>query len=213
MKSRKTWGYSGLIVLFLAVFFVFVHQRSRTQQLLPVWQSNPALTSSLGQEANQQGYGMRIPNGYEPGYADLLGNLQPFGLDMYLWYNDRQAPNASGISLDVVRRVNLHTPADTVQYALEEQRKGMDNFVSTPIEEGEINGIPFARVYYQETEKKPSGVHVESGFIYAMTDWTKGIIVTGYDRVPCSGEPCQYAPMGQPVLPSVEAAILTFHKL
>lgn len=213
MKSRKAWAYSGLIVLFLAIFFLFVHLRNQTHRALPVWQSNPALTSSLGQEVTQQGYGMRLPNGYEPAYADLLGNLQPFGLDMYLWHNDRQAPNASGISLGVVRRMNLQTPRDTVKIALESEKEGMDKFVSSPIEEGEINGIPFARVYWQETKKNSSSLHVASGFIYTMTDWTKAIIVRGYDKVPCTSEPCHYEPMGQPVLPSVEAAVLTFHKL
>ncbi len=213
MKSPKIWAYSGLIAVFLAVFFICVHLRNQTHQTLAVWQSNPALGSSLGQEVTQQGYGMRLPNGYEPAYADLLGNLQPFGLDMYMWHNDRHEPNASGISLGVVRRMNLQTPTHTAKIALESEKEDMDNFVSSPIEEGEINGIPFARVYYQETKKGSSSLDVTSGFIYAMTDWTKGIIVDGYDKVPCTSEPCHYAPMGQPVLPSVEAAILTFHKL
>ncbi len=212
MGNRKAWAFSILSILFLAVSFVCLHLRSQTQQALPVWQPNPALMSSLGPEVSIEGYGMRLPSGYEAKYADLLGNLQPFGLDMYFWHNDRHAPNASGIELNIVRRINLHTPADTARYALEAQKKGLDNFSSSSIEEGRINGLPFARVYWQGTEKGSSSLHVNSGFIYATNDWTKGIIITGYDRVPCSGEPCHYEPIGQPVLPSVEAAVLTLHK-
>ena len=213
MKSSKIWVSSGLIVVFLTFLFICVHQRSQTHQALPVWQSNPALTSSLGQEVIQQDYGMRLPNGYDAKYGDLLGNLQAFGLDMYFWHNDRHAPNASGIELNVVCRINLHNPVDTVHYALEAQKKGMENFSCSPIEEGQINVIPFARVYWQGTEKSSSSLQINSGFIYATNDWTKGIIITSYDSVPCFGEPCRYEPIGQPVLPSVEAAILTFHKL
>jgi len=213
MENRKAWAFSSLSIILLAVFFVCLHLRNRTLQVGPVWQPNPALMSSLGPEVSVQGYGMRLPNGYEAKYADLLGNLQPFGLDMYLWHNDRHAPNASGIELNVVRRINLHTPADTAGYALEAQKKGMDNFSSSSVEEGQINGLPFARIHWQGTKKGSSSLQVNGGFIYATNDWTKGIIITGYDSVPCSGEPCQYAPMGQPVLPSVEAAVLTLHKL
>lgn len=211
--KRIIWAFGCLAVFFLVVFLVGVHRKNQAQQALPVWQPNPTLISSLGPEVSMQGYGMRLPNGYEAAYTDLLGNLQPFGLDMYLWYNDRHAPNASGIALNVVRRINIHTPVDTAQYALEAQKKGMVNFSHTPIEEGQINGLPFARVYWQGTEQGSSSLHVTSGFVYATNDWTKGIIITGHDRVPCTGEPCQYAPIGQPILPSVEAAILTFHKL
>ena len=213
MKNRKAWAFSGLGIFFLAVCFVFLYRSNEIKQRLPVWQPNPALMSSLGPEVSMQGYGMHLPNGYEAKYADLLGNLQPFGLDMYFWHNNRHAPNASGIAWDVVRRVNLHTPADTVRYALEEQRKGLDDFTSSSVEEGQINGLPFARVYWQGTKKGSSSLQVNSGFIYATNDWTKGIIITGYDNVPCFSEPCQYAPIGQPVLPSVEAAVLTLHRL
>ena len=213
MKNRRIWAYSGLSIFFLVVCFVCLYRKSQIQQVLPVWQPNPALMSSLGPEVSVQGYGMRLPNGYEAQYADLLGNLQAFGLDMYRWHNDRHAPNASGIELTVVRRINLHTPADTARYALEAQKKGMDNFFSSSVEEGQINGLPFARVHWQGTEKRSSSLQVNDGFIYATNDWTKGIIITGYDSVPCSGEPCQYAPMGQPVLPFIEAAVLTLHKL
>jgi hypothetical protein len=211
--KKAVWVFGCLIVPLLIVFLVSIHRKNQMQQALPVWQPSPILISSLGQEVSMQGYGMRLPNGYEAKYTDLLGNLQSFGLDMYFWHNDRHASNASGIELNVVRRVNLHTPVDTAQYALEAQEKGMDNVSSSSIKEGQINGLPFARVYWQGTKKGSSSLQVNSGFIYATNDWTKGIIITGYDSVPCSGEPCQYAPMGQPVLPSVEAAVLTFHKL
>ena len=211
--KRVIWALGCLIILPLIVFLVRVHRKDQAQQALPSWQPSPVSMSSLGPEVSMQGYRMRLPNGYQAKYADLLGNLQPFGLDMYFWHNDRHAPNASAVSLNVVRRINLHSPADTARYALEAQRKGLNNFSSSSIEEGQVNGLAFARVYWQGTEKGSSSLQVNSGFIYATNDWTKGIIITGYDNVPCSGEPCQYAPIGQPVLPSVEAAVLTFHKL
>ena len=210
---KAAWGVGGVVMLFLIVLLVGVHRRDQAQQALPAWRTNAVLASSLGPEVSMQGYGMRLPEGYEAQYADLLGNLRPFGLDMYLWHNDRHAPNASGISLDVIRRINLHSPIETVQFALEEERKGMVSFSASPVEEGKINGLPFARAYWQGTKKGSSSLHVSGGFIYATNDWTKGIIITGYDKVPCAGEPCQYAPIGQPVLPSVEAAVLTLHKL
>ena len=211
--KRVAWALGGLITLLLVLFVVGAHRRSQAQQTLPVWRPNQTLASTLGPEVSVEGYGLRLPGGYERGYADLLGNLQPFGLDMYLWYNDRHAPNASGLAFNVVRRFNLHTPAETARYALEAQKKDMDDFTCSPVEEGQIDGLPFARLYWQGTEKGSSGLHVTSGFIYATNDWAKGIIITGHDRVPCAGKPCQYAPMGQPVLPSLEAAVLSLHKL
>ena len=212
-NGKILWVLGSLIILFLIVFFVGVHQKKQEQQALPMWQPNPLIISNLGPEVSMQGYGMRLPSGYEAKYADLLGNLQSFGLDMYFWHNDRHAPNASGITLNVVRRINLHNPADTAEFALDQEKKGMDDFSSSSVEEGQINGLPFARIYWQGIKKGSSSLKVKNGFIYATNDWTKGIIIEGYDNVPCSGEPCQYTSIGPPVLPSIEAAVLTFHKL
>lgn len=180
---------------------------------LPAWKPNPALVGDLAPEVTLQGYSIRPPQGYESRQADALRILQPFGVDMYLWHNAQENPDASGLSVQIIKRRNLDTATDVLDYELNLSKQDMEKFAHSKPETGKVNGIIFARAYWQGDEKHPSGTYTRRGFSYASTSSGQGIYISGYDRVPCNSEPCKYQPIDQMTLPVAEAAALTFRKL
>lgn len=214
--NKKTVIYSCLSLFLLLVVFMYLHHRyakALSQRSLPVWHPQGFLPGDLGPESRFQGYSMQIPVGYEAKYSQSLGMLQPFGLDMYLWLNDNQLPNASALTVNIVHRMNADTPEDVVKAEMVLDKKDMENFVCSKIEKGKVNGEVFARAYWQGTNKSATGLHVTRGFTYACVGTMGGVTITGDDKVPCSSEPCDYQPIGQPVLPKLEGAVLTLHQI
>lgn len=215
LVNKKTVIYFCLSLFLLLIVFMWLHYRhmdSLSQRPLPVWQSHGFSPGDLGPESRFQGYGMQIPIGYEAKYSQSLGVLQPFGLDMYLWLNDNQLPNASGLTVNIIHRLNADTPEDVVNAEMVLNKKDMESFACSKIEQGKVNGKVFARAYWQGINKTATGLHVTRGFTYACVETTGGVTITGDDKVPCASEPCDYQPIGQPVLPKLEAAVLTFHQ-
>ena len=215
LVNKKTAIYSCLsLFLLLIVFMCLRHRYTETlpQRSLPVWRSSGFSPSDLGPESCFQGYGMQIPIGYEAKYSQSLGMLQPFGLGMYLWLNDNQLPNASGLTVNIIHRLNADTPGDVVNAEMALNKKDMESFACSEIERGKINGKVFAPAYWQGVNKTATGLHITRGFTYACMGTTGGVTITGDDKVPCASEPCEYQPIGQPVLPRLEAAVLTLHQ-
>jgi len=215
LVNKKNVLYCGLSLFLLLVVFIYFnhrHEGELAQRSLPAWHSSSFSPTDLGPEARFQGYSMQIPAGYEAKYSNSLGLLQPFGLDMYLWLNDNQLPNDSELSLNVIHRINSQTPESVVNAEMMLDKEHMENFVCSNVEQGKVNGVAFARAYWQGTNKTATGLHVTRGFTYASVGMMKGVTITGDDKVPCASEPCVYEPIGQPVLPKLEAAVLTFHQ-
>jgi len=178
----------------------------------PTWKTNSVLAGRLGAEAALPNYGIRPPLGYTESYGDSLKLLQPFGVTMHLWHNDNSNPNASWLSIHVITRTNLATPDAVLNYDLKPRHKQDETFWRSKTEDGTVNGIPFARAYWQRIKTKSSGIYVERGVSYASANFLQGIYIEGNDEVPCGSEPCQYRPSDFTVLPVLEAAILTFRK-
>ena len=181
---------------------------------LPLWQANYPATNYLASEVPLQEYAIRPPLGYHANFTDLPSRLQPYGLGIFMWSNDENALNYSSLDIEIVQRRTSYDALTFLNSVLGPSKRDISDFVQTKPETGTINGATFARTYWQGTEKKPSGNYSVSGFTYVTTQPTGAIMIEGKDTVPCANEPCHYQPLnGAPMLPTLEAAALTFRRL
>lgn len=188
-------------------------QQITAQAPLPAWQPNLTMIAQLAPEVPLYEYSIRPPHGYDALDADLLKNLQPQGLDMYLWKNTHDVATNAYLTVTVVRRANRETSTDILDKFMDaENRRYGSDFVRTKTEVGSINHLSFARTHWQKVERHESGDTIEMGFMYATVDTTKGVFIEGADTQPCPSQPCSYRWNSSSPIPVLEAAALTFHR-
>ena len=209
--------YKKILVICLpiiAIMFLLYSWLHRVPEgKLPAWSLDAASSPYLATQFTLQGYSIRPPLGYDNKYADSLKALDAFGLNMYEWYNVANRKNASGLSIQIIRRPNLDSPREFLNYQLKMESKDEKNFFHTNPEVGKVNNLIFARAHWTGIEQDPSGSYSKRGFFYCTTDAMKGICISGYDRVPCNSDPCNYQSIDQQALSVTEAAALSFHSL
>lgn len=179
------------------------------------WQANPVLTGQLGPETAVEGYGLRLPTGYQPMQADTLPFLRPFGVDMHMWSGDKSDPRGrSTFSVIFVQRFNAATPEDVLRQCQSQNRRDLTRFVQSTTERGTINGIPFARTYWSgvETFHSTGRTLLVQGCSYTTTNYAHGVYFEGRNSVDCQGDACRPQAVENTTLPLAEAAVFTFHK-
>ncbi len=203
-------------VCFAALFIILCLLDNRAHHIavapLPTWTPDETVASGLASGVVLQEYSIQPPLVCNRTDADALKMLDTFGVNMYQWHSRTGNREASGLSVQIIRRLNLDSPNDLLKHELYLESKDEENFVHTKPEMGNINGIVFSRAYWQGVEKVSSGSYARRGFLYCTTDTAKAICISGYDRTPCSDSLCSYQPSSWQTLPVIEAAAVSFRK-
>ncbi len=118
---------------------------------LPVWTASPAVSSSLAPEVTMGDYAIRPPMGYTLKQAPIQ---QGEGRGMaYEWVGVSHADgNRPLLHIEIMFREGQWIPGATPnmeETAALQDVSGKDvSVVQSPIENGAVNGIPFARAYW-----------------------------------------------------------------
>ena len=120
---------------------------------LPVWKPMPKMLRYLVRPTRVWKYTMQPPTGYTP------RQTQQARLLAYNWHGQAAktgiTPNVSlALAPTPLRNGKPYTAEQLVASALASLKRGHDAWTQTPVEQGQINGISFARAYWTGTERQ-----------------------------------------------------------
>lgn len=131
---------------------------------LPVWQPDPALIEQLGPYVDFDAYQIRVPKGFQPIQAPAV----PLpGMSMYAWAGPPRPDGSQPTVLAMVAKVPPQEAANMTLLQFQERMLGglkrrRSDWQQTPVESGQVNGLPFARTAWQATapelSRKMAGV-------------------------------------------------------
>lgn len=132
---------------------------------LPVWQSDPAVVEQLGAYFDFDAYQIRLPKGYGPIQAPAV---QAPGMSMYAWAGTQRPDGTQPTVLAMVAKAP--SPQDAANMSVLQFHERMltslkqrrTDWQQTPVESGQVNGLPFARTAWRavapELSRKMAGV-------------------------------------------------------
>jgi hypothetical protein len=157
-----------------------------TPAKLPVWESDKAFEEQLEPYQDVAGYQIRIPKDYEP---VTIPQKMP-STEMTAWGTQ---PRADGTRAAILLIIATMPPGSGDSAASDEQvlegmlngfraTVGQADWQQTPIERGQISGMPFLRVGWQSTAKQaPVKMH---GFYYLSREGEKCLVLVISDAEP-----------------------------
>jgi hypothetical protein len=168
------------------------------------WAPSPAALKQLGVAESADRYSLRVPKGYEFQQAKNA----PDGVSAWAWTGgarrDGTKPSITMMLITVpptqreqTRKLSLEQLADKLLAGVKRQRT---NWKQEKTETGVINGMKFARIFWEGTE--PTRNWQMRGFIYVARDGNSIIQMASQDISTESPKSLTLA----------EAAVLTFKK-
>ena len=148
---------------------------------LPVWKPQTGLLRYLARPTRVLKYTMQPPAGY------AARQTQQPRLLAYTW---RGAASQSGVTPNVALALapapatkgKSYTAERLIAGALGFLKRGHDDWTQTPVEQGQINGLPFARAYWTGTERQHK--RKVRGVAYMAVDGATLISLQSQDMAP-----------------------------
>ena len=163
------------------------------------WSTEPALLEQLDAEANEPGFSIRPPRGYQ-----FLEQAGPQGSRAFAWKGEPRPDGTSPYVMVMVAAIpsGEHAPPNDLERALDQFLSGVQrrrtDWSRTASERGQIHGVEFIRASWSGTE--PARQLKTHGFSYVTLDGNTVIQVSSQD----------VEPYAKAALKLAEASALTF---
>ena len=182
--------------------------KSSAPAVVDTWKPDPKLLDDLTDETKVSSYTFRLPEGYSevPQPPEMAAQRQN-GFDSHVYSMSRRSDGTAATLGFVVATPpsgmagNL-TLNDALEGTLEQKKHQWQGFTESPVQDGQINGTTFKRVYFKGTVSGAAGTHTAHGFAYVALDGKSILSFQAEDIEPYNDE----------TISTAQAAVLTFHK-
>lgn len=186
-----------------------VTQKHPASETADSWKPEAALMSNLAQEIQVSGYAFRLPDGYsEVAQPPEIVAQRQRGFNSHLYGSGRRSDGtASALGFTIATPPPGITGTISLDDALEgtlaRKKHQWQNFIESPIQDGQINALAFKRVYFKGMVSGAAGTRMAHGFAYVAIDGKNIISFQAEDAEPYNDQS----------IPIAQAAVLTLHRL